>query len=61
MKRLLWGAQSAVSTVSALMSTLVRQKLGPLRLVALALFALALLFAFLAAAPFLSPFVYPLF
>jgi Sec-independent protein secretion pathway component TatC len=43
------------------MSTLVRQKLGPLRVVALLLFVLALIFAFLAVAPFLSPFVYPLF
>ena len=43
------------------MATLVRQKLGPLRLVALLLFALALLFSFLAAAPFLSPFIYPIF
>lgn len=61
MRRLLWGAQSASRTVSALMATLVRQKLGPLRLVALLLFALALLFSFLAAAPFLSPFIYPIF
>lgn len=61
MRRLLWGAQSAMRTVSALMSTLGYQRLGALRPVALLLFALALLFAFLAAAPFLSPFVYPLF
>lgn len=61
MRRLLWVAQCAWLTVSALMTTLVRQKLGPLRLVALLLFALALVFSFLAAVPFLSPFVYPLF
>jgi hypothetical protein len=60
-RRLLWGAQSAARTVSALMSTLARQKLAPLRVVALILFLLALVFAFLAVAPFLSPFVYPLF
>lgn len=61
MRRLLWGLQSAGRTVSALMKTLVRQKLGPLRVVALLLFLLALVFAFLTVAPFLSPFVYPLF
>lgn len=61
MRRLLWGVQSAWRTLTALMSALGRQRLGPLRLVAVILLALALIFAFLAAAPFLSPFVYPLF
>lgn len=61
MRKMLWGAQSAGLTILALMSTLDRQRLAPLRPVALLLFALALLFGFLAAAPFLSPFIYPLF
>ena len=61
MSRLLWTAQSAAITVSALLSTLVRQRLWPLCAAALVLFALALLFAFLHASPFLSPFIYPLF
>lgn len=61
MRKLVWAVQSAGRTVSALVSTLRRQRLSPLWLVALAVFALAIVFAFLAAAPFLSPFVYPLF
>ena len=61
MKKLLWAAQSAGRTVKELVATLRRQKLTPLWLVAITVFALALVFAFLAAAPFLSPFVYPLF
>ncbi|MBI3552414.1 MAG: hypothetical protein HY077_07835 [Elusimicrobia bacterium] len=61
MRRLLWAAQAAASTLGALFATLRRQRLAPLAVVALVVFLLALVFAFLAAVPFLSPFVYPLF
>ncbi|MDE2490383.1 MAG: hypothetical protein KGM24_06015 [Elusimicrobia bacterium] len=61
MRRLVWGLQSAGRTLGSLFSTLRRQRLSPLAVVALVVFLLALVFAFLAIAPFLSPFVYPLF
>jgi hypothetical protein len=57
----LWALQAAGRTGASLVGTLRRQRLAPLWLLALAVFALAIVFAFLAAAPFLSPFVYPLF
>jgi hypothetical protein len=60
-RRLVWAVQAAGSTCAALVGTVRRQRLGALWLVAVAVFVLAIVFAFLAAAPFLSPFVYPLF
>jgi len=61
MIRYLWAAQAALRTMGAVMDTLGRQRLGPVRPVAAVLLALALLFSFLAAARYLSPFIYPLF
>ncbi len=61
MRNFLWTLQSAVATVAAVFATLRRQGLTSLSPVALVVLLLALVFAFLAAAPFLSPFVYPLF
>jgi hypothetical protein len=60
-RRLLWAAQSAALTLRSLLSTLRRQGLSRLALLALVLAVLALLFSFLSTIPFLSPFLYPLF
>lgn len=59
--KLVWAAQAAAGTLAALLATLRRQGLAALSPLTVVIFLLALLFAFLAAAPFLSPFVYPLF
>jgi hypothetical protein len=59
--RLRWAVSAAFQTLAATLATLRRQGLGPVAVLALLVFLLALIFAFLAAAPFLSPFVYPLF
>ena len=61
MKRLLWKIQAAGRTLRALLKTSSLQRVTPLRIVVLIVFLLALLFAFLSATSFLSPFIYPLF
>ena len=55
------AARSVFITLSSLISTFRQQRLARVSWLAVIIFALALIFAFLAFAPILSPFVYPLF
>ncbi|MBI3548921.1 MAG: hypothetical protein HY078_07780 [Elusimicrobia bacterium] len=52
---------AAALTFRALLGTFRQQRIGSVSWFSVIIFLLAVLFAFLAAAPILSPFVYPLF
>lgn len=52
---------SSWMTFRSLMTTFWRQRLGRAIVLVIVIFLLALIFAFLAFTPVLSPFVYPLF
>ena len=56
-----YAAQSAFLTFRSLTDAFRQQGLGWTLWLAMIIFVLALIFAFLAFAPILSPFVYPLF